>query len=118
MSAFDAGDRILVRGEVRQVGPNGDYLVEFFSKTDQWRGWIRPDLCTEAPYEPKFPLGAHVRFAGSPTESGMWADRREDKHLGIVIENFGDGDVRVYDTVEHDWWACDETRLAPFEDAS
>lgn len=70
------------------------------------------------PPAPRFPLGAKVRFNGEITSSDAWAKRRDERHLGIVVDHFSHNDVRVYDTVEHDWWQCDEGRLAAVEDES
>ena len=46
MKDYKPGDKVLVRGEVVEFEPGVGALVEFFSKTDQWQGWIREDLLT------------------------------------------------------------------------
>ena len=49
----------------------------------------------------------HLKHSGT-----VWTERRDEKHLGIVIELFNDdGDARVWDTVEGDWWCCDTKHL-------
>lgn len=41
------GDKVLVRGEILNYDlPRDEALVEFFSKTDQWKGLVRGDLLT------------------------------------------------------------------------
>lgn len=95
-----------------------------FAPADSWEclSWLADQIeaQTTPPFVPKFKLGAHVRYAGTSFTSSddAWGKRRDDKHLGIVVENFGDGEVRVYDTVEHDWWMCDEARLTAVEDGA
>ncbi len=44
MSNVMVGDEVVVRGTVIEVKPGVGVVVEFFSKTDQWRGWVREDL--------------------------------------------------------------------------
>lgn len=48
MTASDVqpGDWVLTRAKVLELHPNDmDLRLEFFSKTDQWSGWVRRDLC-------------------------------------------------------------------------
>jgi hypothetical protein len=51
------GDEVLVKGTVKQVNAGYAVLVELFSPTDQYSGWVRPDLVslllTDVPNEPE-----------------------------------------------------------------
>jgi hypothetical protein len=44
MSEFQKGDSVLVRGEVVEYIDGVGANVQLFSKTDQYRAWVRPDL--------------------------------------------------------------------------
>lgn len=51
------GDWVAITARITEIHPNGiDYGVELFSKTDQYRAFVRADLCTPTakpiPYEP------------------------------------------------------------------
>lgn len=41
------GDWVAITARIVELHPNGvDYGVELFSKTDQWKAFVRSDLCT------------------------------------------------------------------------
>ena len=46
MSTYAKGDRVLIRGEVVEHIEGVGVKVEVFSKTDQYRAWVREDLVT------------------------------------------------------------------------
>jgi hypothetical protein len=44
---YEVGDWVAITGRIVEVHGNGvDLAVELFSKTDQYKCWIRADLCT------------------------------------------------------------------------
>lgn len=47
MQEIQPGDMVTIRGEVKQVVPGVGVRVELFSKTDQYSGWVRPDLIVD-----------------------------------------------------------------------
>ncbi len=51
------GDTVHIQGTVLQVVPDVGYLVELFSKTDQYQAWVRPDsvVAVEIPQPPTEP---------------------------------------------------------------
>jgi hypothetical protein len=104
MTALDArvGDTVLVRGEAIEVIGGVGVRVELFSKTDQYRVWVREDLVAEV-----LPLGG-----GCPPEPGDGAWIAGDDSGNGVVFHCDDAHGRPAGGRRFDqrWWdfACQE----------
>ncbi|MEU8334853.1 hypothetical protein [Micromonospora tulbaghiae] len=76
------GDNVLVRGVIKQYTPGVGALVEFFSKTDQYEVWIRPDLIADVllPNPPAEPVDG--TWLHGNTTPGHTAFVRDDSGSG------------------------------------
>jgi hypothetical protein len=91
------GDKVLVLGEAVEVVSGVGVLVEFFSKTDQYSGWIREDLVHHHPPEPvpEPPDGTWLVGGENPDTGEQSVFRRDD------AEGRSDRPVRRHD---RHWW--------------
>lgn len=63
------------------------------------------------PPKPPFELGQRVRYIGTDNHVEAWVLRRDEHHVGIVVQILDNGCVRVWDTVEQSWWLADSPQL-------
>lgn len=67
---------------------------------------------------PRFTLGQRVRYIGTDNDYETWVLRRDRQHVGIVVQILDNDCVRVWDTVENEWWMADSPQLETVEDQS
>jgi len=96
---YAPGDHVLIRGEVLEFIDGVGACVELFSKTDQYRAWVRADLIQSKTKPPRIP------------EPGLWSTVSSSSTTGArfnaVRWDLGD-DPHHWVDISGNWMSWDQ----------